>query len=300
MKITTNNESDCLLWHIWKEAMKVDPHDPEGVINNLLDVCNNLSDPVSIRYNIDIKSNGKGNGSIATGSLWNAIEIVKLRGTIGIVQYDAGIQYFKHDVAHNSKIQYHRLHYDSSRDGMNDPVDYIGFCRSIVKMGLSYTAKDNTQRVIDESRYYNLWHALVKELCSLKFSTDGHGDQMYQLESSDDPFSSTVSSDLSDTLSHIKTNLKSLPRFAKVFYRLDHDGDGFITAKEFKKALKKLKIYSIRDWPVHYMYRLFEEFATISVSGDEKGKGNKGSLLNIDAFVSALLSSKNYNDVHNE
>jgi len=300
IKVTASHESDCLLWHIWKEAMKVDPADPEGVINSLLDMCNNVSDPVSVKYNIDIKSTGKGNGSISAGSLWTAIEAVKLRGAIGIVQYNTGVQYFKHDVAQHSKAQYNRLYFDSSKNGMADPVDYIGFCRAIVKMGLSYTAKDNNQRVIDESRYYNLWHALVKELCSLKFSTDAYEGQLYHVDSPKDPFTSTISSDLSATSSsaassHINTSLKSLPRFAKAFYRLDHDGDGCITVEEFKKALKKLKIYSIRDWPAHYLHRLFEEFAA---SSGAKGKGD--SVLNIDAFVTELLSSKDYNDVHKQ
>ena len=96
--------------------------------------------------------------------------------------------------------------------------------------------------------------------------------------------------------------MTEVPRFEKVLRRLDSDSDGFITPKEFKIGIRKLRIRYEKKWKLTMIQSLFQAVdsqkkTTLSISAlsgfirrdispensvkkgesESKSEGNKGS-----------------------
>ena len=70
---------------------------------------------------------------------------------------------------------------------------------------------------------------------------------------------------------------KSTLRFEKVFNRLDEDGDGKISIKEFRAGLGILNVKDAKKWTVALVKKLFAEFDV-----------NKDGLLSVEEFAAAV------------
>ncbi len=58
---------------------------------------------------------------------------------------------------------------------------------------------------------------------------------------------------------HILFARNEMPRYEKIFHRLDSDGDGMLTPKEFRRGLKQLQYKEIAHWNIRMVKRLFDE-----------------------------------------
>lgn len=72
-----------------------------------------------------------------------------------------------------------------------------------------------------------------------------------------------------------------MPRYEKLFRRLDTDGDGMLTMKEFKIGLKKLHYKEEKAWTMRIIRRLFDECDK-----------NRDGLLSIKEFNSYILDNE--------
>ncbi|RYH19870.1 EF-hand domain-containing protein [archaeon] len=71
---------------------------------------------------------------------------------------------------------------------------------------------------------------------------------------------------------------REMPRYEKIFRRIDKDRDGMLTPKEFKMALKQLHYKDVEQWSLRMVQRLFDECDR-----------NKDGMLSIQEFVTFVL-----------
>jgi Ca2+-binding EF-hand superfamily protein len=141
-------------------------------------------------------------------------------------------------------IQVLSLH-GNNRD--DDRVDYSTLCKYVIRMGRSYNGLLQERRKEMEKNFHPLLIELkkyFKQLCE-----EGKDDKKDEI-----------------------------PRFEKIFRRLDNDGDGMITPKEFKIGLKKLQYKDYKAWNMLMVRRLFDECDK-----------NKDGLLSIKEFLVYIL-----------
>ena len=84
--ITKNADCDFLLWFIWRQACRIEPSDPEGIVNELEGACTE-TELTQV------------NGTISIKELWNIMFELKIQtaNNISKQQYDKGIRYLVHD-----------------------------------------------------------------------------------------------------------------------------------------------------------------------------------------------------------
>lgn len=140
----------------------------------------------------------------------------------------------------------------SGRD-KKDLYDFEALCRYTVRMGRAYNKLVQAKRIADNDLYAKLRLAMQKALSAM------------------------ISSDSAES----KGSSSDLPRFEKVFRRLDSDGDGLLTMQEFKVALKKLRYEEEKKWTMRMIRRLFNEFDI-----------NQDGLLSVREFSSMIQDFK--------
>lgn len=132
----------------------------------------------------------------------------------------------------------------------DDLVDYDALCRYTVRIGRAHNALIQEQRQLQQKKFEQLTAALKKELLALTEAANAGA----------------------------KSGQKNdVPRFEKVFRRLDTDGDGCITVQEFKAGIKRLKIRDANSWSASMIRRLFTEIDT-----------NKDGFLSVNEFCNFI------------
>eukprot|EP01032_Pedospumella_encystans_P016863 gene16863-19219_t len=112
----------------------------------------------------------------------------------------------------------------------DDRVDYEALCRYVVRMGRAYNALVQQRAKEDEGKFAPLLAELKKYFQSI---TD-------------------------EKVTGTETKV-GVARYEKIFRRIDTDGDGMLTPKEFKTALKRLQYKSVKAWNIRMVRRLFDE-----------------------------------------
>ena len=230
--ITTNSDADWLLWHLWREAVKKDPSDAEGVITELQGDCSEaeLSEFESLRSHAI--------STISVKELFTLIQEHGLRGTMSHSQYDTAIKLFTDD--------------HGSRD--DDRVDFDYLCRSIIRMGRAFNKMMQERRKVDEKKYLELKSALQKELLNMgSISDGGKSTGKKKGETALLRFEKVMArldqdGDGSLTVQEFKVALKrlrcrtekewTLRMIRRLFDELDTDNDGLLDVREFSQFLK--------------------------------------------------------------
>lgn len=116
----------------------------------------------------------------------------------------------------------------SGRD--DDRVDYNALAKNIIRMGRSYNTIVQQRAKQDEGTFAPLLLELKKYF-----------------------------KDLAEEKTNGTDDIVGIARYEKIFRRLDSDGDGMLTTKEFKMGLKRLKFKSTKHWNIRMVRRLFDE-----------------------------------------
>lgn len=75
-----------------------------------------------------------------------------------------------------------------------------------------------------------------------------------------------------------------MARYEKIFRRIDTDGDGMLTPKEFKTALRRLQYKSVKAWNIRMVRRLFDEC--------DKNRDGLLSIKEFSAYVQGVETSE--------
>eukprot|EP00981_Chlorochromonas_danica_P008825 scaffold2312_cov165-Ochromonas_danica.AAC.65 len=129
-----------------------------------------------------------------------------------------------------------------------DRVDYQALCKFAVRMGRAYRSKQQEQ----EQEIEKTFPPLLVEL--KKYFKDLCEEQITKGEPLD------------------------VPRYEKIFRRIDADGDGMLSPKEFRVALKRLHYKNVKAWTQRMIRRLFDECDR-----------NRDGLLSIKEFSNYIL-----------
>jgi Ca2+-binding EF-hand superfamily protein len=248
LTITRNADCDWLLWHLYREARKVDPMDPEGVITELQNRCAETEHLQSKDPAISVKE------------MWNHLFELGLQGGMTAVQFLKGVQLVCRD--------------GNGKD--DDRVDYDALCKYTIRMGRSFNSLVQQRSAEDEGKFAPMLLELKKYFkdlsqekyvrslmcrvdCSLSkvlwFSRRVPGsDEKAGVARYEKIFRRC------EALSDQKGVLALMPMclFLSVL-RMDTDGDGMLTVKEFKSGLKKLHYKSVKAWNLRMVRRLFDE-----------------------------------------
>jgi hypothetical protein len=146
--ITRNGDCDWLLWFLYREALKVDPMDPESVITELQIRCNETEmtqkDP-----------------AISVKEMWNHLFELGLQGAMAHVQFVKGVQLV--------------CQHANGKD--DDRVDYEALCRYVVRMGRAFNVLVQQRTKEDEGKFPPLlaelkkyFKDLTEEKCALFLS----------------------------------------------------------------------------------------------------------------------------------
>jgi len=219
--ITKNSDMDWLAWFLYKEAYKIDSVDPESVINELEAVCTES----------EVLDN---QGAVTKKELWTILSELKLKGGMSHRQFEAAIDHITCEA-------------DEGNPKGEELVDYESLCRYVIRMGRAYNSLIQEQKKAVEAKYSKMKEALLKELTSMvshgtdqsdKFNSRKHG--LFSME-------------------HGKAFGTSNFRYEKVFRRLDDDGDGRISCREFKNGLRRLRVSNEKAWSLKLIRKLFDD-----------------------------------------
>jgi len=198
--ITRNADCDWLLWFVYREAKKVDPMDPEGVITELQIRCHETEltqkDP-----------------AISVRELWNIMFEASLHGSMTQLQFMKGLVII--------------CQHGTGKE--DDRVDYEAFCKYIIRMGRAFNNLVQQRNKEDSEKFPPMLEELKKYFKGLSQEPVQKG--------SDEKVGAV--------------------RYEKIFRRMDTDGDGMLTPKEFKTGLKRLHYKKVKDWNLRMVRRLF-------------------------------------------
>jgi len=185
---------------------------------------------------------------LSLDELWAILCDLKLRGTLTKEQFKKHAEVVKRGG---------RTGGGGARPAMGgnqDMYDFEALCRYTVRMGRAYNKLVQEKRIADNEQYAKMKVALQKALSAMisKDSAESKG---------------ASSSDM--------------PRFEKVFRRIDSDGDGLLTMQEFKVALKKLRYEEEKKWTMRMIRRLFNDLDS-----------NQDGLLSVREFSSMIQDFK--------
>lgn len=155
-------------------------------------------------------------------------------------------------------------------DDGDDHVDYESLCRYMVRMGRAHYSIMQEKKIISDKKFTTLITNLKADL--KQTSTSGSKD--------DKP---------------------SIPRYERIFLKMDTDGDGILSVQEFKLGLLRLQYKDSKLWTNSMIQRLFSEISldnnnTLSVRDFVRfiNDGNRVSSIN-DSIHSYNSISKNDN-----
>lgn len=224
--VTKNADCDFLLWFIWRQACRIEPGDPEGIVNELEGACTETELTQT-------------NGTISIKELWNLMFELKIQTANNITkqQYEKGVRYLVHDPRDLEHGGHHNL------DSHDIQVDYRTLTRYVIRMGRAHEVMVEEKKSTNETKYRQLKADLKRFLASM----DGD-HEVTGYTPREDLFSGTMA-----------PREGSMVRFERVFRRLDSDGDGKITTHEFKVGLRRLGYKQERAWTVPIVKLLFAE-----------------------------------------
>lgn len=157
---------------------------------------------------------------VTVKDFWNLLNEIELKGDMSRQEFERGVAYVCHSNGNKPDEDY---------------VDYIELCRYVVRMGRRVNSEVQEKKSVDEKLFEQLYSALRREL------------------------SNTISSSSEIDTSIGQTTVGDKPQFEKVFYRLDTDGDGRVTPKEFLLGLQRLQVSDVKSWDMNMVQRLFDE-----------------------------------------
>ena len=134
--ITRNAECDWLLWFLYREALKIDPLDPESVITDLQVRCSETEITLT-------------NPSISVKEMWHLLFELGLQGGMTHEQFVRGVL----------------LVCERSTGKDDDRVDFEALCRYVVRMGRAFNSLCQERAKADEGRFGPLM-AELKEFFS--------------------------------------------------------------------------------------------------------------------------------------
>ena len=149
--VTRNADCDWFCWHLWKEACRVEPEDPEGVITELESACTESN----------ITSN---KGTVSAKELWNILFELKLRGGMSREQFEKGVTYVTDEPDPVEPKRRASKAAADTKDAVSDgEINYEALCRYIVRMGRAYNAMVQEKRNQDKKTFDALFANLRKE-----------------------------------------------------------------------------------------------------------------------------------------
>ena len=183
---------------------------------------------------------------LSLDELWAILCDLKLRGTLTKEQFKKHAEVVKRGGRGGGSR--------AAGGGQQDMYDFEALCRYTVRMGRAYNKLVQEKRIADNEQYAKMKVAMQKALSAMisKDSAESKG---------------ASSSDM--------------PRFEKVFRRMDSDGDGLLTMQEFKVALKKLRYEEEKKWTMPMIRRLFNDFDS-----------NQDGLMSVREFSSMIQDYK--------
>jgi len=238
--VTKNADCDWLLWQLYRQACRIDPADPEGVVTELEGACG------------EMRATYKAGGAAAASSvvhtvsgkeLWALVIDMKMQGNMTREMFIRSLKYLT--IGGDGKDE--------------DRVDYESLVKLVVRMGRAFNSL-----VQDRARQDDLaFPPLLEEL-----------KKYFQELSRERPDDKAV-------VGATPTSAVNLARYEKLFRRLDTDGDGMMTMKEFKLGLRGLHYKQEKEWTLRMIRRLFDLCDK-----------NRDGLLSISEFNDYILEQK--------
>lgn len=260
--ITRHADCDWLLWALYRNAFSIDARDPEFVLTELNNFC--------IEY--DERKNQKKSNKLSYKDLWYCIEQLKLNNNINKEQFISGVSILTDEYIKNNQD-------DSFKNNNEDPlnlltlVNYGDLCKYTIRMGRAYLLIQQ-QRMSKIESFFNSNKNELKDYFKDLFSNDRV--DFNSTNSNNNSISTTISNLNNFTQ---KESLKNKPRFEKIFRRLDRDGDGMLDTREFRRALKILKVPNYEYW---------KSLRAIRLLFDQCDQ-NRDGLLSIKEFINYIL-----------
>ena len=232
LAITRNADCDYLVWFIWRQCCRIEPAEPEAIVNELEVSCTETELT-------------QAEGSISIKELWNLMFELKIQdnrlspGTnITKAQYEKGVRYLGLDNRNRMQSQY------GGGGEMDHQVDYPTLCRYVIRMGRAHAAMREEKRQENVQKFHMLKSGL----------------RQYLLSAGNDDFSSGYTPRNGDPADAEV----QFARTEKVFRRMDSDGDGYLTAFEFKSSLKRLGYKDEKLWNASIVQMFFRDIDTVS------------------------------------
>jgi Ca2+-binding EF-hand superfamily protein len=213
--VTKNADADWLLWFLWKEAVKQDKVDPEGVITDLQASCTE----------VEQKKDKSTSATVAPKDLWSLLSDFNLRGTMNRTQFDQGTKLFTDFVGKEN----------------NERVDYSAFCHNIVRMGRAFNALLQERQTLEDKKYSQLKSALYSQLKESGALEQSAGSSVMKFQKIMARFD--LDGDGQLTITEFKNVLKTVklkcekdwtPRMIKLLFdEFDKNNDGRLNTDEF-------------------------------------------------------------------